>query len=78
MARTGKKSTRQKPQILKTQHKRIKKTSTENDRALKSALDKELNSEDFAVKNVEKGGRPRVRKVGRVEEEQLTASFDML
>lgn len=79
MARTGKKSTKTKPSLLKkqiTQNRRIQKTSNAKDRGLKDALDKELTSEDIVIKKLTKPSKEN--KAEKEADESLLASFDQL
>lgn len=79
MARTGKKSTKTKPSLLKkqiTQNRRIQKKSNAKDRGLKDALDKELTSEDIVLKK--DGKQSEEKKARKQDEEALLASFDQL
>lgn len=83
MARTGKKSVRSKPSLLKSQvlQSRIaKKKSVSNnakDRQLKEALDKELTSQDIVVKKLVEPGQTRKKKE-TVEEDNMLVSFAQL
>lgn len=80
MARTGKKSVKSKPNLLKkqiTQNRRIQKKSNAKDRNLKDALDKELTSEDIILKKPPKSTK-NTSEVPKEEEDNLLASFDQL
>lgn len=80
MARTGKKSVKSRPSLMRKQmttNRRVQKRSNAQDRVLKDALDKELNSEDITVRKLVTkidNGKSDQKKV----DDSLSASFDQL
>lgn len=85
MARTGKKSVKSKPHLLKSQslNSRIQKkksNSAAKDRQLKDALDKELTSRDIVVKKLYKNGDSggEKKKTKTAGEAEMLASFEQL
>lgn len=80
MARTGKKSIKSKPSLMKKQittNRRIQKKSNVRDKALQEAIDKEITSEDIVLKKKVHVSNPE-KKVLKDEEDNLLASFDQL
>lgn len=79
MARTGKKSTKSKPSLMKkqiTQNRKIKKTSNAKDKAIQDALDKQLTSEDILLKKSSRAKKDNASE--KEDEDKLLASFDQL